>query len=90
MALPPAAAAAPAHSEGTRVRAVPVTLARPPVRRRWLAAAAALAVLLPVGYFFGGTVLRIATNKVCSTASPLDLLPHPVCAESKPTTPQHF
>ena len=34
--------------------------------------------------------LRIATNKVCSTASPLDLLPHPVCAESKPTTPQHF
>ncbi len=34
--------------------------------------------------------LRIATSKVCSTASPLDLLPHPVCPEPKPTTPQHF
>src|SRR6266850_933717 len=34
--------------------------------------------------------LRIATSKVCSTSSPLDLLPHPVCAESKPTTPQLF
>jgi integrase/recombinase XerD len=34
--------------------------------------------------------LRIATSKVCSTTSPLDLLPHPVPAESKPATPQHF
>jgi site-specific recombinase XerD len=34
--------------------------------------------------------LRIATNKVCSTSSPLDLLPRPVCADSKPATPQHF
>jgi len=34
--------------------------------------------------------LRIATNKVCSTSSPLDLLPHPVCTDPKPTTPQFF
>lgn len=34
--------------------------------------------------------LRIATSKVCSTSSPLDLLPHPVCADPKPATPQHF
>jgi site-specific recombinase XerD len=34
--------------------------------------------------------LRIATSKVCSTSSPLDLLPRPVCAESKPATPQYF
>jgi integrase/recombinase XerD len=34
--------------------------------------------------------LRIATSKVCSTSSPLDLLPRPVCAESKPAPPQHF
>lgn len=34
--------------------------------------------------------LRIATNKVCSTSSPLDLLPHPVCADSKPVAPQYF
>ena len=34
--------------------------------------------------------LRIATSKVCSTTSPLDLLPHPVVAEQKPTPPQYF
>lgn len=34
--------------------------------------------------------LRIATSKVCSTTSPLDLLPHPVPTESKPTTPHYF
>jgi site-specific recombinase XerD len=34
--------------------------------------------------------LRIATSKVCSTSSPLDLLPRPVPVESKPTPPQHF
>ena len=34
--------------------------------------------------------LRIATNKVCSTSSPLDLLPRPVSMEVKPTPPQHF
>ncbi len=34
--------------------------------------------------------LRIATNKVCSTTSPFDLLPHPVAAESKPAEPQYF
>jgi integrase/recombinase XerD len=34
--------------------------------------------------------LRIATNKVCSTASPFDLLPQPIAPESKPATPQHF
>jgi integrase/recombinase XerD len=28
--------------------------------------------------------LRIATSKVCSTTSPLDLLPHPVATDSKP------
>ena len=34
--------------------------------------------------------LRIATNKVCSTTSPFDLLPHPVAADSKPAEPQYF
>jgi integrase/recombinase XerD len=34
--------------------------------------------------------LRIATTKVCSTSSPLDLLPHPVCADPKPIAPQYF
>jgi len=34
--------------------------------------------------------LRIATSKVCSTSSPLDLLPRPVPMDVKPTPPQHF
>jgi integrase/recombinase XerD len=34
--------------------------------------------------------LRIATSKVCSTSSPLDLLPRPIRVESAPATPQHF
>ena len=34
--------------------------------------------------------LRIATNKVCSTTSPLDLLPRPISANSKPAVPQYF
>jgi site-specific recombinase XerD len=34
--------------------------------------------------------LRIATSKVCSTTSPLDLLPRPVPLETKPLTPQYF
>ena len=34
--------------------------------------------------------LRIATSQVCSTSSPLDLLPHPASTESTPTPPQHF
>ena len=34
--------------------------------------------------------LRIATSKVCSTSSPLDLLPHPVPVEPKPAPLQHF
>jgi integrase/recombinase XerD len=34
--------------------------------------------------------LRIATSKVCSTSSPLDLLPHPVSPEPKPTPPKPF
>jgi integrase/recombinase XerD len=34
--------------------------------------------------------LRIATSKVCATSSPLDLLPHPVPAEPKPTPPKDF
>ena len=33
--------------------------------------------------------LRIATCKVCSTSSPLDLLPRPI-SEPKPTPPKHF
>src|SRR5207302_10756006 len=33
--------------------------------------------------------LRIATSKVCSTSSPLDLLPRPI-ADPKPATPQSF
>jgi integrase/recombinase XerD len=34
--------------------------------------------------------LRIATSKVCSTSSPLDLLPRPVCPDPKPAPPQYF
>jgi len=34
--------------------------------------------------------LRIATSKVCSTCSPLDLLPYTISAESGPAAPQHF
>jgi site-specific recombinase XerD len=34
--------------------------------------------------------LRIATSKVCSTSSPLDLLPRPISAEPAPATPQYF
>ena len=34
--------------------------------------------------------LRIATNKVCSTTSPFDLLPQPIAPESKPAAPEHF
>jgi integrase/recombinase XerD len=34
--------------------------------------------------------LRIATSKVCSTSSPLDLLPHPVALDVKPTPPPLF
>lgn len=34
--------------------------------------------------------LRIATSKVCSTSSPLDLLPHSVVAETSPAPPAHF
>jgi integrase/recombinase XerD len=34
--------------------------------------------------------LRIATSRVCSTSSPLDLLPRPVCADPKPVAPQYF
>jgi len=34
--------------------------------------------------------LRIATSKVCSTASPLDLLPQPVAPEPKAAPPQYF
>ncbi len=34
--------------------------------------------------------LRIATSKVCSTTSPLDLLPRPVPPEPKPSPPEHF
>jgi len=34
--------------------------------------------------------LRIATSKVCSTSSPLDLLPRPVPVEPKPTPPPLF
>jgi integrase/recombinase XerD len=34
--------------------------------------------------------LQIATSKVCSTSSPLDLLPHPVPTEPRPAPPQHF
>jgi hypothetical protein len=33
---------------------------------------------------------RTPTSKVCSTSSPLDLLPHPVPLEVKPTPPPLF
>jgi integrase/recombinase XerD len=34
--------------------------------------------------------LRVATSKVCSTTSPLDLLPRPVPIEPTRTVPQYF
>jgi site-specific recombinase XerD len=34
--------------------------------------------------------LRVATSKVCSTNSPIDLLPQPVATEPPPARPQHF
>jgi site-specific recombinase XerD len=34
--------------------------------------------------------LRIATSKVCSTTSPIDLLPRPIPMEPKTATPQRF
>ena len=34
--------------------------------------------------------LRIATSKVCSTTSPIDLLPRPIPTDSKPAAPQYF
>jgi len=34
--------------------------------------------------------LRIATSKVCSATSPLDLLPHPVPVKPPPAAPQYF
>ena len=34
--------------------------------------------------------LRIATTKVCSAQSPLDLLPQPIVAECQPAAPQYF
>jgi integrase/recombinase XerD len=34
--------------------------------------------------------LRIATSKVCSTSSPLDLLPQPTAPTPKPPPPEHF
>ncbi len=34
--------------------------------------------------------LRLSASKVCSTSSPLDLLPRPIAVEPEPATPQHF
>ncbi len=34
--------------------------------------------------------LRIATSKVCSTSSPLDLLPQPIATPPPPPPPEHF
>jgi hypothetical protein len=34
--------------------------------------------------------LRIATSKVCSTSSPLDLLPRPGSVDPQPAPVQHF
>ncbi len=34
--------------------------------------------------------LRIATNKVCATTSPFDLLPQPVAPKPPPAAPQYF
>ena len=34
--------------------------------------------------------LRIATSKVCSTSSPLDLLPRPIAVPPEPAAPEHF
>jgi serine/threonine protein kinase/Leucine-rich repeat (LRR) protein len=46
----------------TRVPA-PAPVRHPPHRRGLLAVAAALLILLPLGYFYGATILRIVTNK---------------------------
>jgi integrase/recombinase XerD len=34
--------------------------------------------------------LRVATSKVCSTSSPLDLLPRPIAVLAKPAVPEYF
>ncbi len=34
--------------------------------------------------------LRLSASKVCSTSSPLDLLPRPIAVEPEPSAPQHF
>jgi site-specific recombinase XerD len=34
--------------------------------------------------------LRIATSKICSTSSPLDLLPRPIVVAPEPSPPEHF
>jgi WD40 repeat protein/Leucine-rich repeat (LRR) protein len=53
----------------TRQRGVPsdprsrVGLTGGPPRRRWIVASVVVLALLPLGYFYGGTVIRIATNK---------------------------
>jgi serine/threonine protein kinase len=49
------------REQGQARRLVPSGKARRP--RRFLLAAVALLALLPLGYFFGGTIIRIATNK---------------------------
>jgi Leucine-rich repeat (LRR) protein len=59
--------AEPGEPSQTEVMPIPEQQKTParqaPWKRIGLAAAVALAVLLPVGYYFGGTVLQVATNK---------------------------
>jgi len=47
-------------------------------------------VLTRAGLATTAQYLRIATNKVCSTSSPLDLLPRPIPIEPPPALRQHF
>jgi hypothetical protein len=58
-----------------------------------VASADGICFVVPIAMVHAATTaryLRIATNKVCSTVSSLDLLPHPVAAEAKPASPQYF
>jgi Leucine-rich repeat (LRR) protein/tRNA A-37 threonylcarbamoyl transferase component Bud32 len=60
-----ARAAEPSPTKAAPPAPAPTPAARPMARRRWALVAAALVLLalLPPAYFFGGQVIRIATNR---------------------------
>jgi serine/threonine protein kinase len=60
----PVPAQAPLVCEQAPAETAPTTASpRRDIKRRWLVAVAALVLLLPLTYFFGGTVIRCATNQ---------------------------